>query len=241
MCTVSFIYKGAQEFVLTSNRDESPMRNTIIPKQYDIENVKMIFPKDELAGGTWIGVSEKNTMVCLLNGGFENHKRLGNYRHSRGVVVKDFLLSDDIFTTITEYNLNAIEPFTIVAVDWNKDLKLYELVWDGNQKHIQELPLTAHIWSSSTLYTQEMKQLRREWFADLKDQHVLNEDVMLDFHQNAGIGDANVDTLMDRGFVKTVSITQVLKKTSDLKMTYLDIASGKQSETSLLMTASVHE
>ena len=203
--------------------------------------VKMIFPKDELAGGTWIGASEKNTMVCLLNGGFKNHKRLSNYRHSRGVVVKDFLLSDDIFTTIQEYNLDAIEPFTVVAVDWNKDLKLYELVWDGSQKHIQELPLTAHIWSSSTLYTDEMKQLRRNWFSDFKEHHVLDENTMLDFHQNAGIGDANVDTLMNRGFVKTVSITQIQKNTSTLKMQYLDIASQETSETSLLMTAIVHE
>ena len=54
----------------------------------------MIFPKDELAGGTWIGASEKNTVICLLNGGFQNHKRQPEYRHSRGVVVKDFLKSE---------------------------------------------------------------------------------------------------------------------------------------------------
>ena len=50
MCTVSFIYKGNEQFVLTSNRDESPMRETLKPSIYNALDTKMMFPKDAVAG-----------------------------------------------------------------------------------------------------------------------------------------------------------------------------------------------
>lgn len=242
MCTVSFIYKGNQEFVLTSNRDESPVRATNLPAIYEEFGTKMIYPKDVVAGGTWIGMSEKKRMVCLLNGGFEIHERLPKYRHSRGVVVKDFLAADTILETIKTYNLELIEPFTVVVVDWNKELQVHELVWDGTQKHLQELPLTIpHIWSSSTLYTEEMKQLRRNWFADLQQKQTLDAATLLDFHTNAGIGDANVDTMMNRGIVKTISITQVEKNNDIVTMKYQDFNNDTQSEIALNPVEIVYE
>jgi len=241
MCTVSFIYKGNQAFVLTSNRDESPMRDATQPSVYNISNTKMIFPKDIVAGGTWIGMSEKKRVVCLLNGGFEAHERLLEYRQSRGVVVKDFLAADSIMETIKIYNLLEIEPFTIVIVDWNEKLQLLELVWDGTQKHFQTLPLTPHIWSSSSLYTQKMKQLRRNWFADFQQKNTLNAVSILDFHKNAGIGDANVDTMMDRGFVKTISITQVEKEKDTITMNYHALSTNTQSKITLNQAVEIHE
>ena len=83
MCTVSFIYQGNQDFVLTSNRDESPVRATDLPSAYEVFGAKMIYPKDAIAGGPWIGMSEKKRVVCLINGGFEIHERQPEYRHSR--------------------------------------------------------------------------------------------------------------------------------------------------------------
>jgi uncharacterized protein with NRDE domain len=85
MCTVTLIPKGTNNFVLTSNRDEAPNRHTLSPDFYNIENTKLLFPKDEVAGGSWIGVSEKQRVLCILNGGFEKHERKATYRLSRGV------------------------------------------------------------------------------------------------------------------------------------------------------------
>lgn len=240
MCTVSFIYKGHQDFVLTSNRDESPIRETLFPMEYEISETKMIYPKDSLAGGTWIGISEKKRVVCLLNGGFKKHKRLPSYRHSRGVVVKDFLATNVLETTLETYNLDEIEPFTLVMVDWNEGLKLFELVWDGNQKHIQQLPLEAHIWSSSTLYTDQMKQLRRDWFADFQETEKLTATSVLYFHKNAGIGDSNVDTIMNRDVVQTVSVTQVEKTNEEITMQYDNILNNTTHSTTFKKTETVH-
>jgi len=68
MCTVTYLPLGNNKFILTSNRDESPTRKTISPTKYDENGVQLIYPKDEIAGGTWIGLSEKNRLVCFFLG-----------------------------------------------------------------------------------------------------------------------------------------------------------------------------
>ena len=75
MCTVTFLPLGNTDFILTSNRDEQRLRETLPPKIYEEDGVEMLFPKDKVAGGTWIGTSSKKRLVCVLNGGFIKHKR----------------------------------------------------------------------------------------------------------------------------------------------------------------------
>ena len=151
MCTVSFIPKTKGDFILTSNRDESPNRNTIPPEFYELNDTRLLFPKDEIAGGTWIGASDKKRLICLLNGGFEAHTPKDTYRLSRGVIVKNLLAVKDAVAEIDLIDLKDIEPFTIILVEFVKDLKLYELVWDGKNKYFSEKELKPIIWSSSLL------------------------------------------------------------------------------------------
>ena len=220
MCTVTIIPKNNTDFILTSNRDEAPNRISRAPELYNIDNIKLLFPKDELAGGTWIGVSEKNRLICVLNGGFELHERKTNYRMSRGMVAKDFMVAENIVDTIKTYNFEVIEPFTIVIADWNSNLKFYELVWDGSDKHFTELPLEPKIWSSSTLYDEVMKKERLQWFEDFKTENELDANTALIFHKTAGENNDDYGVLMNRGFVKTTSITQVEKQGNALEMRY---------------------
>lgn len=56
MCTVTYIPQENNNFILTSNRDEAYGRKTLAPSFYTIDGVKMLFPKDAVAGGSWIGV-----------------------------------------------------------------------------------------------------------------------------------------------------------------------------------------
>lgn len=215
MCTVTIIPNEKNDFVLTSNRDEAPNRISLSPEFYTINNIKMLFPEDELSGGTWVGVSEKNRVVCVLNGGFVCHERKAEYRLSRGVVAKDMMLTDVIETKIETYNFDDIEPFTMVIVDWNTTLKFYELVWNGTKQHFTELPLEPKIWSSSTLYSEAMKTERVQWFEDFKLENKLDATSLLKFHKTAGKENDEYGTVMNRGFVKTTSITQI-RKTADI-------------------------
>jgi hypothetical protein len=223
MCTVTIIPKGKDDFILTSNRDESPDRVSTSPDIYNVDDVKMLFPKDELSGGTWIGVSEKERLVCLLNGGFVLHKRDSVYRKSRGVVAKDFMACHNLEQEVKTYDFNNIEPFAMVIADWSLDLRFFELVWDGKKVHFTKLPLEPRIWSSSTLYSEAMKEERADWFEAFKDNNELDENTLLQFHKTAGNYNLDYGVIMNRGFVKTTSITQVVKTNDTVDMRYEDL------------------
>lgn len=229
MCTVTLVPLQNNDFVLISNRDEAPSRISIAPEFYNYKNVQLLYPKDVDSGGTWIGLSDKKRLICLLNGGFEIHERQQKYRQSRGVVVKDFLSCNDLNEAIQNYNLKNIEPFTMILVDWNKELKFHELVWDGNQRHFKTLNNKPHIWSSSTLYNEDMRKERKTWFQEFKNSNKLNPDSLYKFHQTAGKGNADYGVIMDRGFVKTTSITQVEKNNDVLKMSYEDLSTNNHA------------
>ncbi|WP_055434959.1 NRDE family protein [Lacinutrix algicola] len=241
MCTVSIFYKGNNDFVLTSNRDEAPNRNALSPDFYSINNTSLLMPKDEQSGGSWIGASDRNRIVCLLNGGFKLHERKPNYRQSRGVVVTDLLTAKDIETTIEAYNFKDIEPFTIVIADWDTGLKFFELVWDSELKHFQKLPLETKIWSSSTLYTEDKKQARRDWFEDFKSEKELSSSSLLGFHKTAGKDNTNFGVVMDRGFVKTTSITQIEKTNATLEMRFLNLNTSEKTSKIFNLVEAVNE
>lgn len=211
------------------------MRHTLAPQLYEIDAVTVLFPKDSIAGGTWIGVSGARRMVCLLNGGFTAHERKDNYRMSRGIIVKDLLVASEGRSAMQHYDYTNIEPFTIIMVDWKRDLQLVELVWDGEQAHIAEKPLAPHIWSSSLLYSEEVKRKREQWFSQFLLKDVTpSEATLLQFHKTAGDGNKESDVIMDRGFVKTKSITQIVKERA-LKMRYEDLQTGKIAAHSLAL------
>lgn len=226
MCTVTFIAKGKDDFILTSNRDELPERSTLSPQVYTEDNVKLIYPKDKVAGGTWIGFSEKNRLINLLNGAFMPHKRKSIYKMSRGVVVKKLLVAEDAIQEIKDFDFVGIEPFTIILVDWHFGLKLYQLVWDELKIHFQELCLSNHIWSSSPLYSEEMEVLRKDWLQNFLKKNPADAEKLWEFHHKAGIGDREIDLQMDRGFIKTVSISQIEKNNGQVRMIYKDLKTG---------------
>ncbi|MGO3182327.1 MAG: NRDE family protein [Aequorivita sp.] len=231
MCTVTFIPKPNNGFILTSNRDEAPGRETFSPDTYNEDEVQLLYPKDALAGGTWIGVSEKKRVVTLMNGGFVPHKRNPPYRKSRGVVVKDFLKTEDLKAEVRNYDFNNIEPFTAIIVEWKQDVQLFQLVWDGEKQHFSEEPLAPKIWSSSPLYTEELKKKREQWFSEFLFEKVRpSENEIFEFHKTAGEGDLKSNLIMDRGLVKTKSITQIVKSKEFLKMHYKDLHTGKMED-----------
>ena len=145
MCTVTYV-PLKEGFCLTSNRDEKITREKAIPpKEYCINNKKVIFPKDPKAGGTWFSFDEKN-IIILLNGAKEKHLSKESYRKSRGLIVLDLISSNTILDTWKTLNLEDIEPFTIV---FSNSIQLYQLQWDEKEKSTISLnPKEYHIWSS---------------------------------------------------------------------------------------------
>ena len=229
MCTVTFLPLSNNDFILTSNRDEQRLRETLLPKIYKEDGVEMLFPKDKVAGGTWIGASSKKRLVCVLNGGFTKHKRKEIYAKSRGLIAKELLKENSIQPYLENLDLLGVEPFTMVIVDWNNnELNLIELVWDEHEKHITKHKNEPKIWSSSTLYTDEIKELRNNWFQQWVNENEFTSEAILQFHHTE-TGDKEQAVLMKRSYVETVSITSVKKMENTVEMIYEDIVHSKKT------------
>lgn len=231
MCTVTFLPLPDRGFVLTSSRDVGYQRErALYPATYQEEGVSLYYPKDGKAGGTWIGTSRNNRLICLLNGGFSNHRRKASYPKSRGLIVKELLIAEDFEEMSSIIDLKNIEPFTLVVVSYKTDLRLFEFVWDGKKRHLKELPNQPSIWSSSTLYTDDMKAMRQDWFREWFIAKGRTAENILNFHREGGIGFPEVDIFLRREHVGTVSITQVVSSDDFCKMAYYPYALDQKSK-----------
>ncbi|GHB59346.1 NRDE family protein [Persicitalea jodogahamensis] len=225
MCVVTYIPAASGGFILTSNRDESIRRQAAIPpRRYLIDEQLITFPKDPKAGGTWVATTENRTL-CLLNGAFQNHSHRPPYRRSRGLVVLDAFSYDSPHAFARDYDFTGIEPFTLIMVDRvDAFATLHELRWDGTKPHFKCLPAdTPRIWSSVTLYSEDIVREREGWFQNwLTAPHTKLAAEIIAFHTSAGKGDPANDLLVDRGSLKTVSITQIQAQHNEVSVFYQD-------------------
>jgi uncharacterized protein with NRDE domain len=226
MCTVTYLPLPDNSFILTSNRDEAIVRKTALPPaKYFTNNTIVFFPKDQEAKGTWIATSFNNYTLCLLNGAFEKHQHLPPYKKSRGLVVLDFFMYNNVHNYVNNYDFSGVEPFTLIIVKGQQVLELFEFRWDGNATHLKTLnPKGAYIWSSATLYTKETIAQREQWFSEwLQKNSVYTSDEILFFHHFAGNGKAENNLIMDIEHKKTVSITCIVNEKQSRTIIYEDL------------------
>lgn len=240
MCTVTYLPLPNAGFLLTSSRDEKISRPAAaFPVTYDLDNQTVCFPKDPQSAGTWVAASSRLT-VCLLNGAFQAHTSRAPYRHSRGLVVLSVFDYPSPAVWFSSYNFTGIEPFTLVIVqsgcnEWEKNHKdchpveqLWEVRWDGRTTHSRQLnPQLPQIWSSVTLYSDEVIARRQQWFGNWLRRHPdrrFTVDAIRDFHKQAGAGDEANAVQMNRGNgMQTVSLTSIQHKGDFATMYYEDL------------------
>ncbi|PWJ58785.1 transport and Golgi organization protein 2 [Dyadobacter jejuensis] len=224
MCTVTYL-PTPKGYILTSNRDEQHTRSlALAPQIWPLSgNQQGIFPKDSQAGGSWVGTKDNGFTAVLLNGAFKGHVPQPPYRRSRGLVFLDILAADQPLTAFKEYQLEGIEPFTLIL---RVDTGLFECRWDGTVAYTRQLdPTGTYIWSSTTLYTQPIIHKRESWFEQwLSEEKNIDQQSIVKFHQFTGDGDPHNDLMMNRsGTVFTVSITSIEVDTNYTKVQYLDL------------------
>jgi len=238
MCTVTYIPPTKEnKFVLTSNRDERVQRQTTPPVIHSQDGINICFPQDIISGGSWIAASSNGRLSCLLNGAFEPHKKEEFHTLSRGEVLIEMVsATDEVSSFFKNKELRNVEPFTIVTIEHNQGdiTKFNECIWDGSQKHFRELDnKQPYIWSSVTLYGEEHRNLRRDWFQNFfKENHSrMTPEKVLDFHSGKHTNDHAVNVVMHReGGLKTVSITQVSPQREELLMKYVDLNDNTKHE-----------
>lgn len=202
MCTVVFIPKGNKYF-FASLRDESPLRPVALAPCIKKGDTNVLSPVDAKGGGTWLGVTAAGTVIILLNGGFEKHTCTKNYRKSRGLIVTELLRSNSPVESWNSMDMNGIEPYTLVVMN---EGTLFQLVWDGNNKHGVRLRSNEpHIWSSATLYDQQASQYRSQLFHQWMGMNIpVSSHSLLDFFKS--FTDSENGFLMNRADrIKTLS------------------------------------
>jgi uncharacterized protein with NRDE domain len=223
MCTVSFVNANGK-IIITSNRDEQTLRlNAIEPKKYLINNKKIIFPKDQKAGGTWFAVNENGTVVVLLNGAEEKHVFKESWRKSRGLILLELISSESVINEWNAIDLDNIEPFTLVVFEKQK---LYQLRWNEVEKSTLKLDTNqSHIWSSSTLYQKDIRDNRSSWFANFLDtKPEVDAQEMFNFHRYTEEGNSENGLVINRNnFLKTLSITQAIVEKNKVEIHYTDL------------------
>ncbi len=220
---------------MTSSRDEKIIRPVaVLPQEYYVNGKKIIFPKDPVAGGSWIAYAENRT-ACLLNGGFKKHISAPPYKRSRGLVLLDYFSYSDVQDFTDKYDFNGIEPFTLIIIQANG---LFELRWDEERISIRQLDAhTPHIWSSVTLYSEEIILKRKTWFQIwLSTNYKYDIENIRYFHRHAGEGDVENNVLMNRNdFMRTVSITTVEKTPHFMHMVHEDLLNKHLSSKELVL------
>ena len=101
-----------------------------------------------------------------------------------------------------------------------------EIRWDGVKAYYKKFPsLGYHIWSSASLYTDEMHAMRIKWLDEWMQNKIkkLPEDI-LRFHHEAGDGDLRTNVLMNRdNFLSTVSISSAFVNNRNVEFNYEDL------------------
>lgn len=128
VCTLGFAWRVYEDapLVVAANRDEAVGRPST-PPAVRSERPRVLMPRDEEAGGTWIGVNEHRVFVAVTN------RRVDlDGERSRGLLVTDALAaetaSDAVATVDREIAERQYAGFNLVVAD-GEDCVLLE--WDG--------------------------------------------------------------------------------------------------------------
>lgn len=233
MCTVTFLPKTPQSYILTHNRDEHYTRSiAFLPEKKIIHGHTVLLPVDSKAYGTWFAASNDFTL-CILNGGFDKHIAKPPYRHSRGNVILDFFKYNAVKPFSESYSIKNIEPFTLIIIE-NKTQQIFQIVNDGFKIHLEKKDKSIpHIWSSTTLYSNEKKETRKKYFEKFLTQNNFSQNAIIDFHTNKfEIYDEEGIQINRNDILKTVSLTSIIKE-EKITMKYFDFIENKSTDIEL--------
>lgn len=242
MCTLTY-WPAQDGFAMMSSRDEAPLRGQMVAPQYD-NALAAAYPVDSRSGGTWFLTAHAGRTVNILNGGFEKHIRKESYRHSRGWVPLHFQVYETVAAFVQDYDFQDLEPFTLVVAS-HLENKVEDVVWDGAQVfHRVYNPTEPMIWSSATLYNQEARALRRQWFQEFYEQKstsVYTTDqkmkALKEFHETGGAQHENAAWRLmmqhEKG-ICTVAHTGVEYSNDSWRLYYHDLVAEVENQYTFL-------
>lgn len=233
MCTATYVKDPNNRIIFTTNRDEHAARPTQAPAIHMVNDQKLLFPRDELAGGSWVAVNQKGWIACMMNGAEGEQEWLGTTaKKSRGQVLLDSFQANNALEFFAKGAFEEAHPFTLILIQPTDPL-IYTLHWNGTKKWLESFDASEqHIWSAYTLYPEEQRKARSEAFQSWKkNEHNHTAEAVFQLHNSAKENGGLL--LQDSGKVDTVSITQTVVDSTQSSMRYFDIQTQESVEAAL--------
>lgn len=229
MCLIVFSYKEYQNypFVFAANRDEFYTRPTDAAHVWET-TPKILAGRDRKAGGTWLGISENGRFAALTN-----HRQMDDIKEdttSRGIIVKDFLLSEGNpreYLAELQRNGHKFNGFNLIAGTFN------DLFYMSNKKDgIFKVQPGNHALSNAFLNTPWPKtEKSSQAFKKILDEGGPDEEKLFNMLQN----DQRYphEKLPDTGLPKEMekAVSSVFIETDDY---------GTRSSTIVIVDKSMH-
>jgi len=232
MCTVSWFHT-AKGYQLFCNRDERLTRKKALPPRlHEHRNVICISPEDGDHRGTWIGVNQFGLALCLLNRYQDSIFDSSRSYTSRGLLVADLLdlhSQTDFKHRIEELDLSAFQPFTLVAIEPDKNGLLVE--WTG-----RDLLITSDAESSLPLISSSydfagVAKSRRSLFRNLiSEAGEINTKTLSDFHASHLPARGPYSPCMHRADADTVSFSRITVTEDNIEFWYHPLSPCQQAE-----------
>jgi hypothetical protein len=162
MCTLSFVAKP-RGYYLAMNRDERFDRGRATPPQVvDLGVLRAIFPRD-VAGGTWIAVTDQGTSWALQNWHvpYAYDKTV-----SRGLVIPRVAACssrEEVERKLSPSELRGMLPLRLFGF-LPHAREIYEWRWDGSGVHTLKFEWRPHQWFSSGLSDEKAEAARMPVF-----------------------------------------------------------------------------
>lgn len=224
MCTLT-VFSFPDQRIVTMNRDERRLRTESgILRHSHKGSGLIVYPVDDAAGGTWMGVNSHGLCLCLTNR-YQGSAPMASVRPSRGEIIPRLLALGD-FASVHEAVLNedfsAYPAFDLFLFSHSEG---HRFNWEQAQLSYVELDSSAPLLHVSSAQGQEETlAYRQRCFSAFCKRPLPPADwataIISDFHQCQEAGRSAHSVLMDREEARTQSTTQAILGQSKLHVTY---------------------
>lgn len=248
MCTLSIVpYYDYNALFIAFNRDEQKNRKIALPPEYyHFNSIKMLYPRDQQSGGTWIGINSLGFIFFLLN---YNQKNLyKNFfinpayknKKSRGLIIPELLKSkseNEVIKKIYKLDYLNYSPFRLIFFHL-KNYTVFQFIYTGRGIKVRQHKL-PFFQASSGLGDHKIYPLRKKLFKFfLENNPTIRKQIK--FHHYVDKNNPLASIKINRILAQTVSQTFILIQNQKIILHYYDLIKTQKNKYYLELDALDH-